>query len=240
MSNTSPRCALLELPAELRLHVYENLFEDWRDQFNSDKPAAMEFHKHGVMRLRARPDRTIIPAWRCLRPGILLSCKQLSHEATDVLYDKTLFYYHINRPSDGIKCKETFLDGGVQNLELHVRVYRIRELQNTISQMTSILEVVPQERKHTRVRVWLVAFNEYQRMRRDKTFPVEDSDQAWLSLSKLLRLEVGCVMEFTLDKSWQRALGLKRIEQLRQKSSVALLPRLVHSQESERLEVGGA
>lgn len=229
LSIASARCPLLELPNELRLQIYEYLFKDWKDHFDSDRPAGMEFYTHGVMRLRVRPHGTLVPAWRCERPGILLSCKQLRRESTDVLYDKTLFYYHMNRPNGGIRCDGTFLDGGVQNLELHVRIYSTRELENAIGQMVSIFETMPRERKYTSVKVWLFAFNNYERMRRDKTFSPEDSNQAWLGLSRLMRLEFECVPEFTLDKSWQRALGPGRVEQLRQKANVVTLPRRVQS-----------
>lgn len=226
MSNQAIQCALLALPSELRLAIFEHLFQDWKDHFDPEKPGGTYFYSHGVLRLRGNEgtEATLVPAWPCRRPGVLLSCKQLRREAMDVLYDKTLFFYHLNRPRREIRCNGTFLDGGVQNLQLNVHVYYTRELECAIRQLRSILATVPAKRKHTEVRVGLHAFNCYERMRRDKTFLPEDSDQAWLGLSRLLRLEFGCVPIFTLDASWQRALGPVRIEQLKEKADVGCLP----------------
>lgn len=226
MATQATQCALLELPGELRVAIYEHLFEDWKDHFNPEALGGTTFHSHGIMRLRVNPGTggTLVPAWPSRRPGILLSCKQLRREAMDVLYDKTLFYYHLNRPSRDNRCNGTFLDGAVQNLHLRINIYHTRELHCAIGQLLSILEVVPHQRRHTEIRVRLDAFNSYERIRRDKTFPPEDCDQAWLALSRLLRLEFGCVPTFTLGRSWQRALGPARVEQLREKAHVVDLP----------------
>ncbi|KAF2173500.1 hypothetical protein M409DRAFT_15781 [Zasmidium cellare ATCC 36951] len=224
MSNSTTHCPLLDLPVELRLQIFGYLFEDHKDHFDPEKMGGTWFYPHGIMRLRIYADTTLGPAWPSHRPGILLSCKQLRRETMDVLYDKTLFFYFMNRPERELRCRGTFLDGGVQHLELHVQVYHTRELEYAISQLISIFEVVPPERKRTGLRFTLYAFNNYEGIRRDKSFPSEASDQAWLALSRLLRLEFGCVPKFTLDKSWQRGLGAARVEQLKQKAEVVTLP----------------
>lgn len=225
-SNSSARCLLLDLPTELRLQILEHLFEHWKDHFHHEKPAGLDFYQHGVIRLLGdRESGRILPFQQIVRPGILFSCKQLRREAMDVLYDKTLFFYLINRPNDGhIRPEGSILDGPVQNLELLIRIYHTQELQNSIHQLVSILNVIPEKRKRTAVRIWLHAFQNYARLRRDEAFPPEESDQAWLAISRLLRLELGCEIQFSVGSSWQRALGPARMEQLKQKANVLIQP----------------
>ena len=177
------------------------------------------FHSHGIMGLRIN-EGVLVPAWRAPRPGVLLCCKQLRNEALDVLYEKTLFFYHMNRPNRELRCDKSFLAGDVQHLEIHVAVYHTRELECAISQLESIFKVAPEKRKHTGVRFRLFAFNNYERMHRNKAWPPEDGEQAWLVLSRLLRMDFGCVPKFLLDRSWQRALGEARVERLKQKADL--------------------
>lgn len=106
------RCPLLRLPTELRLRIYEELFDPKCRQINWNTTTIAK-NSHEPLYLPCRlliynnfvttPPRVDDRGWNndfLNFAAVLRTCSFIYHEAVDVLYDHTRFTLSVLRPSN--------------------------------------------------------------------------------------------------------------------------------------------
>lgn len=110
---------LLDLPAELRIQIYDLLLVS---RFKSQKHSTLAVGQKNVL-LDMNPD----PEYRTMEPSILQTCKQIYREAVPILYSQNVFYIEI--PGPMVKLMEQIGSMNVKFIRsLEIRVSCFAEL----------------------------------------------------------------------------------------------------------------
>lgn len=86
-NKTNIRPALLALPAEIRLQIYDLLLVSRFDREQNPSRAVGNTCQKAVSLHMIQA-----PEYRTMAPAILRTCRQIQHEANSILYSKNVFY----------------------------------------------------------------------------------------------------------------------------------------------------
>jgi hypothetical protein len=85
-SAKAPKCALLRLPVELRLHIYEELLVSRFDRAQNPSWAVGNTSQKMIILHMVRSSQ-----YRTMEPALLQTCKQIRNEANAILYSQNVF-----------------------------------------------------------------------------------------------------------------------------------------------------
>jgi hypothetical protein len=138
MANTVERCYLLEIPVELRLHIYGLLLKPSEIEVtSSDTPSILTLSKETVEKTRFH----VLRASRNLHINILSTCHQLHNEATPLLYQPLSLTL---KPS----CGEMDSHGRTFNVQ---RLSHMNKIDTLLIDLITTDETVLEDKAHSEI-----------------------------------------------------------------------------------------
>ncbi|KAK4950400.1 hypothetical protein LTR10_011381 [Elasticomyces elasticus] len=138
------RCHLLELPPELRVRIYEYLYEGY-DGYDG---IAFAVYANGEMRrkyLWQVPDTKLSPRKLCNPSHLLRVCRQVTTEATPILYKMMTVTVHFlalkdvkQAPMLSPTARDLFFRQ-VKNMNLHISAFGLEGIERAILHMPIVL-----------------------------------------------------------------------------------------------------